>query len=502
MVAKELMKMLLGHDYFASRNGQQLAVEFDSSKLINPHLLILGASGVGKSHTLRRLINAGNASDVRVRFHVFDVHGDLEVDNASVVQFSEVAPYGLNPLRVNPSPEFGGVRKCIQTFIRIINQASTTALGVKQESVLRNLLLDVFRDFGFDANDSTTWSLNALESRLLSGGADNRLYLNVPLAEKDEAKALGARWEGTLKHWWVPAHAYKGDVTRWPPAFRPREYPSVTDVAAYARRLHEEKFLGSDQTAMRALSQLNKAARAVQKKALDAARMRKQNIYDADSAEELESAGQKAIDAYSDYVKSIRTGYELENLLKYDSPDVLKSVLDRLENLSATGVFKSNTAPFDPQRPVWRYKLNALGMEEKKMMVLFMLQELFNKATQRGEQKSVVEVVVLDELSTYTTSQDEDGDGIIGIIARQARKFGLGLWAADQSPAGIPASLTSSLGTKVILGLDEMYWNEAVSKLRMETKLLQWVAPRSTMAVQLKEAGATKNRWWWVTLPR
>lgn len=494
--------MLLGYDYFGARNGQQVPVEFDTNKLINPHLLILGASGVGKSHTLRRLIRMGRSSSPKVRFHVFDVHGDLELDDASVVQFSEVAPFGLNPLRVNPSPEFGGVRKCIQTFIRIINQASSTALGVKQESVLRNLLLDVYRDFGFDSEDPTTWSLNALESRLLSGGADNRLYLVVPLEDKDKAKALGARWEPTLRHWWVPAHTYKGDVTQWQPAYKAREYPSVADVAAYARRLHEEKFLGSDQTAMRALAQLNKTARAVQRKALDAARMRKQNIFDAGSAEELEVAGQKAVDAYTDYVKSIRTGYELETLLKYDSPDVVKSVLDRLNNLTATGIFKVTTPPFSPNQQVWRYKLNALGMEEKKMLVLFLLQDLFNRAMERGEQKDVVEIAVLDELSTYSSSADDDGDGIIGVIARQARKFGLGLWAADQSPAGIPPSLTSSLGTKIVLGLDEMYWNEAVSKLRMESKLVQWVSPRATMAAQLKEAGATKNRWWWVTIPK
>lgn len=135
------------------------------------------------------------------------------------------------------------------------------------------------------------------------------------------------------------------------------------------------------------------------------------------------------------------------------------------------------------------------------MMVLFLLQDIFYRAVQRGEQSDVVEVVVLDELSTYTSSQDENGDGIIGIIARQARKFGLALWAADQSPANVPESLTSSVGTKIMLGLDEMYWTSAVTKLRIETKLLNWIQPQHTMAAQLKERGNTKSRWWWVQLP-
>jgi hypothetical protein len=31
------------------------------------------------------------------------------------------------------------------------------------------------------------------------------LYLKVPFAEKDEAKALGARWDAAKKKWYVPA---------------------------------------------------------------------------------------------------------------------------------------------------------------------------------------------------------------------------------------------------------------------------------------------------------
>lgn len=494
------MLITLGADYFESKGGRTVPIRLDTKKLINGHVLIVGSSGVGKSHTIRRMIGEGHASAPSVRFHVFDVHGDLEISGASVVQFSEQASFGLNPLRVNPSPEFGGVRKCIQSFIRIINQSSSTALGVKQESVLRNLLEDVYRDFGFDASDASTWALNEYESRLVSAGADNRLYLQVPLADKEEAKAYGARWEGSLRLWWVHAHKYTGDITKWPPAYKERSYPTVADVADYAKRLHEERFLGSDQKAVRALGALNRAARAHQKRLLDSVRLRNQNIFDEEAEATLDLARQKAIEAYTDYAKAVRTGFELESLIKYDSPDVLKSVLDRLNNLKATGIFKSNPAPFDDTRAVWRYKLNALSQEEKKMMVLFLMQDIFYKAVQRGEQSDVVEVIVLDELSTYTSSIDENGDGIIGVVSREARKFGLALWAANQSPANVPESLTSSVGTKIVLGLDEMYWNAAIQKLRIELNLLKWIQPHHTIAAQLKERGNTKSRWWWVQL--
>lgn len=494
------MHINLGTDYFESRSGRSAPVRMDTLKLINGHVLIVGSSGVGKSFTIRRMIKDGIESSPKVRFHVFDVHGDLEVPGASIVQFSEQADFGLNPLRVNPSKEFGGVRKAIQSFLRIINQASSTSLGVKQESVLRNLLEDVYRDFGFDLVDSATWSLNAYEPRLISAGADNRLYIQVPLAEKDEAKALGARWDGGVKLWWVHADKYSGGITKWAPAYKERAYPTIGDVADYARRLYEERFLGSDQKAVRALGALNKAARSHQKKLLESVRLKNMNIKDEEAEAELDLAKAKAIDAYSEYVEAVRSGYELESLIKYDSPDVLKSVLDRVHNLKATGIFKSMPPPFDKSAQVWRYKLNALSQEEKKMLVLFLMQDIFYRSVQRGEQSDVVEVVVLDELSTYTSSQDENGDGIIGVVAREARKFGLALWAANQSPANVPESLISSVGTKIVLGLDEMYWNAAVSKLRIEAKHLDWIKPHHTLAAQLKEKGSAKSRWWWVQI--
>lgn len=35
--------------------------------------------------------------------------------------------------------------------------------------------------------------------------ADSKIYLNVPFAQKDEAKALGARWDAIKKKWFVAA---------------------------------------------------------------------------------------------------------------------------------------------------------------------------------------------------------------------------------------------------------------------------------------------------------
>jgi DNA helicase HerA-like ATPase len=497
------MKITTGLDFFELKNNRRVPVVLDTEKLINGHILILGSSGVGKSHNIRYYVKQAQAQGKKVLFHIMDVHSDLEVPGASVVTFSEQAPYGLNPLVINPDPEYGGVHRCIRNFIRVINQASATKLGVQQEECLRNLLLDVFEEFGFDAEDMSTWSLNAYGARMVGGGSSNRIYLEVPIADKDAAKAFGARWDPERKLWWTHTENYKGELTKWKPAFKPRTYPTVKDVIAYAQELHEQRFLGSDQRSVRALGYLNRVAQSHQKAVLNNLKDKRLGFTDADSDEKLEESKKKAIEAFTEYINSVRTGRELEILLKYQDPSIVRSTAIRLKNLAATGIFKPTLPPFDPNNPIWRYKLRPLEIEEKKMFVLFKLQELFSRAVQRGEQSDVVEVIVLDELGMYTSSADnEKGEGIIGTIAREARKFGLALWAATQTPSSVPESLVSSVATKIILGLDERYWKGAVDSLRIDTKLRGWIQAQYTIGVQMKERGSMKNRWWWVQLEK
>jgi hypothetical protein len=38
----------------------------------------------------------------------------------------------------------------------------------------------------------------------------NRVYLNVPYDEKDEAKKMGARWDPNCKLWFVSTQLAKG----------------------------------------------------------------------------------------------------------------------------------------------------------------------------------------------------------------------------------------------------------------------------------------------------
>ena len=47
----------------------------------------------------------------------------------------------------------------------------------------------------------------------------NNKYLNVPFAEKDEAKSLGAKWNPTIKKWYAPKGSNIEKFSKWLPEF-------------------------------------------------------------------------------------------------------------------------------------------------------------------------------------------------------------------------------------------------------------------------------------------
>lgn len=486
-----------GLDAHKWRLRESESVLWREDRVVNPHMLIVGMTGAGKTHNLRKIVEQMQATaDEPLRIHVFDVHGDIEIDGASTVLFSEQTSSGLNPLTINPDPHYGGVRKRVQSFIATLNRAR--ALGTKQETVIRYLLTDLYASHGFQAGDPSTWHVEPASDA--SALVDGRLYLEIPYWDKGDARLLGVNWDAAKKAWWVRPESYQGGLTRWPPKQSGRRQLTMNDLLNYARTVQRRVFLGANQQAVISLEAFHRVARNYHKKLtvmlkhaegraispLDAAPI------DPEARGELDAAAERAIGAYTDYIKSVKTGAEMDAHMRYDSADVLKSVVDRLENLNSIGIFRSQTPPFDPDASVWRYHLKALSMEERKLFVLFRLEELFLKALQRGQQSRVREVVILDEAHAFC---DDDEDNIINTIAREARKFGLALVAASQAPNHFTDDFLTCVGTKMVLAIDEMWWDGAVRKLRLPLAGLEWIKPRQNCAIQIKSITESKNTW-------
>jgi len=263
------MHINYGIDAGARKRGEHAPVTWNSKVAVNGHCLMVGMSGAGKTYNLRKMIRQmqDSSEGKPLRFHVFDVHGDIEIEGASSVMFSEQTTYGMNPLRVNPDPHFGGIRKRVQGFITTINRVMR-ALGPKQEAALRNILYDIYTRHGFKQADPSTWHIDESMARLVSDGSDGRLYIDVPMAEKDDAKALGARWDSLQRCWFIQTEDYQGGITRWAPKTLARTHPSISDALRMARHILQMSFLGTGQAAITNLEIANKAAAAYQRRCL------------------------------------------------------------------------------------------------------------------------------------------------------------------------------------------------------------------------------------------
>ena len=439
------VKIVLGHVQSSLLSGRKEPVVFDTQKLVNAHTMIIGKSGVGKTHTLKKMLSQ-MTEQAHLRIHVMDVHGDIDIAGASSVRFSEATPYGFNPLMINPDPDFGGVRKRIQSFIATLNRTSMK-LGPKQEAALRNLLVDLYAANGFYENDANSWKIN----------------------------------DGVKRQY-------------------PKKMPTMEDAVKFARAKLKMMFLGTSSESVQALEALYrkqgqyyraaKKLRATESASPDATKLEIMK-------KELSAMAEDSTTLFREHLDAVATGHELDDLLKYDSKDVMKSVVDRLENLHSSGIFRSQRPPFDNSASIWRYDIKALSPPEKKMFVSFLLEAIFYHATQRGVKSDVVELVVLDEAHLFLT---DDEDNPINIIAKEARKFGLGLFCASQSPLHFSDDFLSNVSTKIILGIDQMFWDGSARKLKVDIKALEWIVSQKKILIQLNNRGESRNEFIYTAL--
>ena len=438
------MQIVMGMNALALSKGREDPVIWDTTKLINGHVLIMGKSGTGKTFTLKKMLDQISAQ-AKVRAHVMDVHGDIDIEGASEVKFSEATAYGFNPLTINPDPDFGGVRKRVRSFVAALSRTGFR-LGPKQEAALRNILVDLYAANGFYENDPHSWKINDGKQRQF-----------------------------------------------------PKKYPSMEDAVRFANAKLRSMFLGTSSESVAALEKLYKKQTQFHSKMKKMSRTGAKPDELETTKKELEALRDEASTLYREHLDTLVTGHELEDLIKYDSKDVIKSVVDRLENLNSIGIFRPARPPFDPNNYIWRYDIKALAPDEKKLFVSFILEAIFHKSAQRGVQKDLVEIVVLDEAHLFLT---DDPDNPINIIAKEARKFGLGLFAASQSPTHFSDDFISNVSTKVILGIDQMYWDGSVRKLKVEQKALEWIVPQQKLVMQMNNRGQTRNDFIWVNLGR
>lgn len=442
--------ILIGNDYWQQKTDRRNEpVYWDPSKVANHHIGVTGTSGAGKSHWIREFVD-GMADDVEI--DIFDYHGDLDVSGATTVLFSESTRYGFNPLTLNPDPHYGGVRRGVSDVLAVMGNTSRQ-LGTNQEGVLRNLLVDAYALKGISATNPATW------------------YRREATEEQIHQLIEQQDWAGLRE-----------------------VYPTLSDVITLARRKLKALWMGTEdkEEGRQVLTTFDEFCRTM-------ATLNQRRIKNAGQAQSDEMLAQldsklavikgKALDGFALFLERMQSGREFEEVIKYNSKDVLLSVINRLENLQAIGIFNSNPPPFGNAR-IRRYNIKPLAQseDELRMFVHFRLQAIIREEKQRGESGGRLRrLVVLDECKLFN---DESAQNPINIIADQMRKFGLALLQSGQSPSHMSDDFVASAGTLLLLNMSPIHWDAAARKLKIDQKMLRYLQPQRTGAVRLTEKHA------------
>jgi DNA phosphorothioation-dependent restriction protein DptH len=153
-----------------------------ASGSVNPHVLIVGESGFGKTYAIMCLLT----ELARKGFPsvIFDYGQGFSLDAAPAGFLRQARPVeinasgdgvAINPLQLFPSDVLGPVnvaQRLADTFQRVYAQ-----IGVQQHALLRQAVLDVFRDAGIIAEAADSWSRRIpafadLQSKLAAFAAD------------------------------------------------------------------------------------------------------------------------------------------------------------------------------------------------------------------------------------------------------------------------------------------------------------------------------------------
>lgn len=489
------MRIAFGNDEESAREGVADPVFWHEADAVNGHIGLFGMSGSGKTFTLRRIVSQVASANAGARVHIMDVHGDLQMPNESVVRFSEATPWGINPLRLSSHPDFGGVRKRIQSFLSQLDEVGRSPMGERQASSLRNLLIDLYSQRGFRMDDPSTWR----EERGAppAGAAEGRIYLDIPFDAKDAAKEAarnaGIRmgFDGDVKCWWVDRH--EGALERYPLRAWGKTYPTLADAAAFAKTRLRSLTTGGGTKSTRLLEEHNKKVVAWQAKArkMEAGQARNEDV--AELRAEVTEGIPAIVESFSEYVENIASGRELDALIRYDTLDTMRSLVNRLDGMVNAGIFNSGVPPFDENAPVWRHDLTALSLAEQRLYVFTVVTRLFEEARERGIAKGaadILDLIVVDEASKFFKDTDSN---IIDIVAREGRKYGVGLVAASQSPAEFSDSFLSNTSVKVLLKLDDTEGLKAKRKMLIPDEILNGIEMGRVAAIQIVRRGQASS---------
>lgn len=124
--------------------------------LPNGHIVAIGASGSGKTQTLKAIAYALRQTYPQIQVILIDFHGDQDIAGETCFPLHMNSDWGINLLVLNLDPEGGGPN--LQSIQMAALLKKTLRLGPNQEGLALDVLGECYHHRGILQSDTKSWT--------------------------------------------------------------------------------------------------------------------------------------------------------------------------------------------------------------------------------------------------------------------------------------------------------------------------------------------------------
>lgn len=399
-------EMVMGDDFVFGRGFVNPKIKPiwnpDKSDItINPHLLIIGGSGAGKTRLLKKIIEYLNNRGKQV--YVVDFHGDLKTSRETVYHFTaRNSQYGLNPFEFEHDTINGGVEVQVRILTSTIKHSFFKSLGDRQTSTLMQFFRDCYSYVGIYEKDEGTWNKDIPT-------VDTMYDLYCLINEKINVA------EGSL----LQTHL---------------------NALAKLKKEYEDSLDGEEK---------EKVLKRIDKKFEE---------FQADSSKYYDYLTKGE---YAEMFNLTIGGVDISWYLDKENAKSFKSLAPYIKDIHSSPVFNENRPP--KAKGVVRYDLSGLtNVNDPSEAIFFsnvIAQRIFRQVKMRGEYRFLGKpgladtFYVVDEskLALPTGTEKANPFQVYNRTTTESRKFGFGFIGATQRTDHFTPEMLDSIDTKVIL---------------------------------------------------
>jgi DNA helicase HerA-like ATPase len=434
--------------------------------LPNGHIVAIGASGSGKTQTLKAIAYSLHKTYPQIQIVLLDFHGDQEIINETCYPIHMASPHGINPLVVNLDPEGGGPNLQAIQIAGIMKKS--LRLGPNQEGMLIEIIKTCYQSRGIVQERQETWNLEPPNF----DDIEEELNRRVATAFQDEGKKELAE-SISLKN--LPSG--KTDISSGRTEFARHVLPNTSGIY-FIFHQNQLVYIG--------------AARDIQKR-IDGHHHIRYLLKEHYPGETVEIRYYEHLSDWQELIK-------LENyLIQIHKPPLNQTTLrteckesQKLKlKLAATfqyGVFSRPQPEFNQK--LVRIDLSKLPTELRAIAAESLAWQLMNQHRLMGEISGKLPrcFLIIDEAKEMPKKEGNACDQIIA----DGRKFGLALVVASQSERHLSADVIGNSSSKIVLPVDQTEVKKVAQKFRFAEKKVAALLPLTALCRFGKDAELLK----------